>query len=122
MLEFVEVSFDEIALLVDPSAEGKTAGPVLLRRDVCPRLLLFGKAANGVAVVSAVGEKDRIGLETFEHVDGGFAVMRLSGRQDEIDRPTFGIDKRVDLGGEAATGTSHATIVIAPLFAVAACW
>jgi hypothetical protein len=40
--------------------------------------------------------------------------MCLSGRQDEIDRPTFGIDKRMDLGGESAAGTSHATIVMAP--------
>jgi hypothetical protein len=48
--------------------------------------------------------------------------MRLSGGQDEIDRPPLGIDERVDFGREAAAGTSHATIVMAPLFAVAACW
>ncbi|ESZ12151.1 hypothetical protein X737_27495 [Mesorhizobium sp. L48C026A00] len=80
------------------------------------------RAANGVAVVSTVGEQDRVGLEGVGHGESGPAVMRLSGRQDEIDWPPFGIDKRMNLGGEAAAGTSHATIVIAPLFAVAACW
>jgi hypothetical protein len=78
-------------------------------------------AAIGVAVVSALGEQDRIGLENFEHGDGGLAVMRLSGRQDEIDRPTLGIDKRMDFRGEPTTGTSHAAIISAPFFAGAAC-
>ena len=84
-------------------------------------MFLCSKAANGVTVVSAVGEQNCIGLEGVEHGDGRLAVVRLSGRQDEIDWPTFGIDKRMDFRGEPAPGTSHATIVIAPFFAVAAC-
>lgn len=122
MFELVEVSLDEVALFVDPCAEREAAGSGFLRRDVGPGSFLCGEAANGVAVVSTVGEQDRIGLEGVEHGESGLAVMRLSGRQDEIDWPPFGIDKRMDLGGEPAAGTSHATIVIAPLFAVAACW
>jgi len=80
------------------------------------------QVANGVAVVGAIREQDRIWPESVEHGDGGLAVMGLSGRQDEIDGPAFGIDKRVDLGRKSAAGTSHATIVMVPLFAVAACW
>lgn len=121
MFEFVEVSLDQVALLVDPLAEGETAGSGFLRRDVCPSAALRCQFANGVAVIGAVGKQDRIGLESAKHGDGGLAVMRLSGGQDEIDRSPLGIDERVDLGREAAAGTSHATIVMAPLFAVAAC-
>ena len=117
-----EVSLDEIALPVDPCAEGKTAGPVLLRRDVRPRFSLRCERADSIAVVGAVGKQDCIGLEGIEHGGGGLAVMGLSGRQDKVDRPAFGIDERVDLGREAAAGTSHAAIVSAPFFAVAACW
>jgi len=122
VFEFVEVSLDEIALLVDPCAEGEAAGSGFLRRYICPCASLRRQVANGVAVVSAVREQDRIWPESVEHGDGGLAVMGLPRSQDEIDRPTFGIDERVDLGRKSAARTSHATIVMAPLFAVAACW
>lgn len=122
MLELVEVSLDEIALPIDPCAEGKGVRSVLLGRDIGPCASLCGEVSYGVAVVSAVSKQDRIGLERFQHGGGRLAVMRLSCRQDEIDRPAFGIDKRMDFRGEPATGTSHATIVGPPFFAVAACW
>ena len=122
MFELVEVALDEVALFVEPCAKREAAGSVLLGRDVGPCPSACGKGANGIAVVSAVGEQDRVGLKRFQHGGGRLAVMRLSGSQDEIDWPAFGIDKRVDFRGEPATGTSHATIIIAPFFAVAACW
>lgn len=122
MFEFVEVPLDEITLPVDPDAEGKTAGSVLLWRDVGLRFSLRRESPNSITVVGSVCEQNGIGLESIEHVGGRLAVMRLSGCQDEIDRPAFGIDKRVDFSGEPAAGTSHATIVGAPFFAVAACW
>lgn len=69
-----------------------------------------------VAVVSAVGEQDGVGLKGIEHGDGRLAIMSLSRRQDEIEWSAFGIDERVDLGREPAPGTSHATIVSIPFF------
>ena len=122
MFELVEVPLDEITLPVDPFAEGETAGSGLSGRDVGPCASLGGQGTDGVAVVGTVGEQDRIGLEPVQHGGGGLAVMRLSGGQDEIDWPAFGIDKRMDFRGKPAAGTSHATIVGAPFFAVAACW
>jgi len=47
--------------------------------------------------------------------------MGLTGAQFELDRPPLGVDKGVDLGGQAAARTSHAAIVLIPLFAVAPC-
>jgi len=122
MLEFIEVSFDQVALLVDPFVEREAAGSVLLRRNVGPSLLFCRQGTNGVSVVGAVGKQDGIGLKRTEHGGSRLAVMRLSGCQDEIDRSALGVDKRMDFGGESAAGTSHAAIVMAPLFAVAACW
>lgn len=56
MFEFVEVSLDQVALLVDPLAEGETAGSGFLWRDVCPSPALHCQVANGVAVIGAVGK------------------------------------------------------------------
>jgi hypothetical protein len=39
----------------------------------------------------------------------------------ELDRSAFSIDDSVDLGGQTAARTSHATIVNIPFFPVAAC-
>lgn len=64
----------------------ETAGSVLLGRDVGPCPFLRGKAANGVTVISAVGEQDCIGLEGVEHGDGGHAVVACPAVH-EIDRP-----------------------------------
>lgn len=122
LFELVEVPLDEITLPVYPFTESEAAGSGLSGRDVGPCASLGGQSANGVTVVGAIGEQDCIGLEYIQHGGGGLAVMRLPGRQDDIDWPAFGIDKRVNFGREPATGTSHATIVGAPFFAVAACW
>ena len=121
LFQFVEVSFDEVALFVDPCAEWEAAGSVLLWRDIGPRAFVCREGSDGIAVVGTVGEKDCVGLERFQHGGGRLSVMRLPGRQNEVDRTAFGIDKRMDFRCEPATGTSHATIVRAPLFAVAAC-
>lgn len=52
--------------------------------------------------------------EPREHGGGRLAVLRPSGAQDEIDRPAFGVDERMDFRREATAGTSHATIIGAP--------
>lgn len=49
------------------------------------------------------------------------AIMGLACCECEADRSTIGSDNCVDFGGQAATGTSHAAIVLIPLFPVAAC-
>ncbi len=50
----------------------------------------------------------RIGLGT---------VCDLTAGQPWVDGTTFGIDERVDFAREPAAGTSHAAIVLVPLFA-----
>lgn len=47
--------------------------------------------------------------------------MSLPRSQGQGYGTPFGIDKRVDFGRQAASGTYHATIVMTPFFAVAAC-
>ena len=82
--------------------------------------MLLGVLANGIAVVSLVGQQGRARLQVGQKLLGGGAVMRLTWRERDPDRAAFGIDQRVDLGAQAATGTSHATIVI-PFLPVAPC-
>jgi hypothetical protein len=52
---------------------------------------------------------------------GGGAVMRLTGGQGDLDRAPLGIHQSMDLGAQAATGTSHATIAT-PFLPLAPCW
>jgi len=70
----------------------------------------------------SVGQQDVALSEKVQKALGGPAVMRLTGAQVQDDRPSLGIDQGMALGGQAAAGTSHAAIVMIPLFAVAPCW
>jgi len=118
----VEEAFDEVPLPIDPPGESEAALAVGLRRDVCPSLPLGGLGANDVTVVALVGQQDVAFAKTIDQGFGLGAIGDLTGSQAEGDGPPFGVDERVDLAGEAAAGTSHATIVSIPLFPVAACW
>jgi len=48
--------------------------------------------------------------------EGGRSVVRLARGQAEPDRQTFRVDECVDLGREAASGTTQAMISTPPLF------
>jgi hypothetical protein len=94
----------------------------LIWGDIRPSLLLCRFCTDGVAVIALVGKQD---ITFAERLDQGFsflAVGNLASCQAEVDGATFRIDERVDLAGEPATGTSHATIVSTPFFPVAPFW
>src|SRR3712207_919848 len=93
-------------------SEDKRSLAVALGRDVGPDVLLLGLITNGVAVVSLVGQQGRARLQVRQKVLRCGAVMGLTGCQSNPDRATFSIHQGMDLGGQAATGTSHATISI----------
>src|SRR5690606_14638963 len=109
-------------LPIDPAGESEATLAVGLRRNVGPGLPLGSLGANGVAVVALVGQQDVAFAKAVDQHFGLGAVGHLTGGQVEGDGTAFGIDERVDLAGEPATGTSHAAIVSIPLFPVAACW
>jgi hypothetical protein len=49
-------------------------------------------------------------------------IMNLPAGQPQADRASFSIDKSVEFTGEAAPGTSHATIAAPPFLPVAPFW
>ena len=122
MFEFVEEALDGVALAVDPGAEGEGFDPVGHGADIGPCSAPVHLFAQGVAVVSPIGEKDVSRLDGVQHVGGRAPVVSLAFGQLEADRSAFSIDKGVDLGGQAATRATHATGSLIFFWPLAACW
>lgn len=56
-----------------------------------------------------------------DQVFGARDIAGLARRELDEDRSALGIDERVELGREPASGTTQ-TSIDTPLFAVAPCW
>jgi hypothetical protein len=79
--------------------------------------LITDTGAHAVGVVALVGNDDGTRLEPVEQGRGAGYVVIVARRDQEPDRPAFGIDARVDLRGEAApasTDTTNATLFLTP--------
>lgn len=76
--------------------------------------------AQWVAVVSFVADHE-FGLESFQQDFAAGHVVPLPFRQMELGRLAPVINRDMDFGAEAATGTSQCLGVLPP-FAPAACW
>jgi len=122
LFDSVEEALDRVALAVNPARKGKALLAVRLRRNVRPGFPLRRLGTDGIAVVALVGEQDVALAEGVGQSLRLLAVGNLPGSQPQSDWAAFRIDEGVDLAGEPAAGTSHAAIVCAPLFPVAACW
>ena len=132
VLDLVKEAFDEVAIAVEEGAEARDALAVRHRLDVRPSATIGDAGAEPVGVVSAVCEEYIAFADRIEQAGGAPPVMGLAGRQSERDRPTFGVNDRMDLSGQAAPRAPHASGVRltsrgglgrAPLFwPLAACW
>ena len=122
LLDAIEEALDEVALAVDPSTEGEGALADRARRDVRSGIAAGDEGADAVRVISFVGDDGRSGRDGVEQLGRHRRVAGLSGRQLEAHRAPFGVDESMDLGGQAATGMSHARIGRSPFFAPAPCW
>jgi hypothetical protein len=67
------------------------------------------RIAQSVGVIGPVGQKDIACTHAIEHVGGTAFVVGLARRDLEQDRQAVGIDQRVDLGGQPASRTPHAS-------------
>ena len=63
--------------------------------------------AQAVAVVGSIAKQDMAVLHRVEHVGRRTSVMGLALGEFQPDRASFNIDKRVDLGRQAAARTAH---------------
>ena len=73
--------------------------------------------ANGVGVIAFVGDDDGALLNPVEQGLGGSHVVIVARRDQEADRPAFGVDARVDFRREpapASTHTANSTVFLTP--------
>ena len=98
VFDFVEETFDEIALTVEREIAVALYLAIGLwwnhRRD-CP---LIESVDQRISVIGFVGE-ECTRINVFEQRLGASQVMDLPRRQHHLARISQGIDKRVDLGG-----------------------
>jgi len=109
VFETIEEAFDQIAVSVKEGAEGRASPAVFHRAYVRPGAAGRHLGPQRIGVVGPIRQQDIAVAQGLEHTLCTAAVMRLAGGQLERDRQTLGIDQRVDLGGQAATRTAHAT-------------
>lgn len=121
VFEFPEEPFDQIAIAVEKAAEHEASTTVALGCDVGEASLIGDPAANGIAVISLIGEEGAAAWNGGQRRLSLTAITRLALGQMQLDRQARAINQRVDLGRQTAPGTSQAAIW-APLFRVAPCW
>lgn len=92
-----------------------------LRRNIGPGLSRGSPGPDSIAVISLVGQQDVSFTQFVCQRVGLGAVSNLSAGQTQVDGAPFAVDERVDFARKSAAGTSHAAIISAPFFPVAAC-
>ena len=121
MLDLIEEALHAVARPVEVLAEADWVFAIGFWRNVRPGLAVRDHLAQRVGVVALVGQQQSAFGQISDHLGCAGDVGVLACGQLELDGAAFLIDKRVDLGREAASGTAQTTIST-PLFAVAPCW
>ena len=111
LFELVKEALHQVPLTIEPLAEGWFFSYVTARRNVRPASLAVDLCPKALAVVGLVREQDAGGLDSFEQSLASRTIMRLTRREGEANRPSFGVDESMDLRRQAAARTSHAAIV-----------
>lgn len=109
MLELVEEAFDQVAVAVEPGAEGRDVYPVRHGFDVGPGAALGHFHSQGVTVIASVGEQDLVCAEAVQQISSTATIMRLAFSQLERDGVAVGVHHGVDLGGQSAARAPHAS-------------
>ena len=77
--------------------------------------------AEGISVISFVGQNFSGRRQWLQQRDSGFAVKAVAARQQKADWTTFSVDHRVDFG-RATTTADTERLVLAPFLPRAARW
>ena len=77
---------------------------------------------DGVAVIPLVAQQGCALGNGFDQRLRLAGIVNLPACQSQADRAPVSIDKSVEFAGEAAPGTSHATIIASPFLPVAPFW
>lgn len=105
MLELVEATLNQMALLVQFLIIGAWLGSILAGRNDCCRFTGLDEGYESVTIISPVGNHVLAVKVSQQRLSLG-DVMTLPGREQQMQRIAQGIYQEVDLGGEStATAT-----------------
>ena len=122
VLEAVEEALDPVAGGVERPIDRVLDGPVLLGRNLRPAAAGADLVANGVAVITLVGQHHLgIGIVFGHQIAEGGAVVSFARRQQQRDRKTLSVGPSVDFGRKPAARTAK-SLVLNPPLAPAAQW
>ena len=120
VFHLAEEAFDAIALAVDAFGHGSLDDPVAWRGDAGFRSRRPDEVEEGMAVIAAVGD-DMAACNAFQKGWSCVEVVDLTGREDNPDRQSALIHKRIYLGAQPPTRAADG-VILAPFFPPAACW
>ena len=121
VFEFVEETFDEVALAIDRWIDGTLDLAVSLGGDVRSRPMFGEQFEDGAGVVAPIGDDVASRPEPLDQRRHGGLVGGLARREHEPDRQAASIDHGVDLGAQSPTRTADG-VIRAPFLPPAACW
>lgn len=122
MFDAIKEALDQVSLAIYPWREREDVLTVGFGRNIGPDFSFCCCLPDSIGIIGLVRKQGAACFDAFKEALGLRAVSSLTTRQAKIDRTAFCINNRVDFACEAATGTSHATIVGIPFFPVAPCW
>ena len=122
LFEFVEEAFDQIALSIDPTAEGEGLLFVCLGGNVRPYMTCSDKGSYAVDVIGFVSQNGRARRCLLQKPLCHRGIAGLSGGELQSYGPAFRVNGSMDLGRQTAPGASHARISRSPFFVLAPCW
>jgi hypothetical protein len=105
----MQEALDEVAVAIKERTESWDIDPVRHRLEVGPSALVLQLLTQRIAVVGAVGQRDLLGTEIIEHVDGATPVMGLALGHLAHDRIAVAIDKGMDFGRQSAARAPQAS-------------
>jgi len=121
LFELIEEALDIVALAVECLLPTKALFATDHVGNVGDCAAILDVASQAIGVVCLVGDDDgtagKIGQEWFS----ARQIMRLSGRNQELERPALAIDPRVDFRGEPAATSPH-TAISTLFLTPEACW
>ena len=121
LFELVEEALDMVALAI----EGLGPTEALLAPDhvgnVGDGTARLDVKSQAIGVIGLVSDDDGAASETGKERFGAGQVVRLSRRDQDLERPALVVDPRVDFRGEPAAASPH-TAISTLFLTPEACW
>ena len=110
LLELVEEALDKVSLTIERLFPAESPLAPAHVGNVGDRTASLDVSSDAVRIVGLVGNDDGAPLEVGQERFDGRQIVRLTGRDEDLDRPALTIDAGVDLGREPSAAAPHTTI------------